>query len=216
MTSQKKALIAWGGWAGHDPEACAAVVHALLRDEGFDTTVAEGPSAFDRDDLDLFDLIVPNCTMMEVEKDIVARLVAAIGSGVGLGGFHGGMCDAFRTHTAWQFACGGQFVAHPGDMIDYTVQITRPDDPIVAGIGDFKVHSEQYYMHVDPRVEVLATTTFDGTHVPWTRGTVMPQVWKTTYGSGRVFYSAFGHSAAELALPHQREILRRGLIWASR
>lgn len=211
-----KALIVWGGWPGHDPEACAASVDRLLRDEGFDTTIAQGEAGFDRDDLPAFDLIVPNCTMMEIDKAILSRVIAAIEGGTGLGGFHGGMGDAFRTHTAWQFVCGGQFVAHPGNFIDYRVRITAPDDPVVAGIDDFDVRSEQYFMHVAPNVEVLATTTFDGTHAPWTRGTVMPQVWKTRYGAGRVFYSAFGHSAAELDLHPQREILRRGLLWAAR
>ena len=134
-------------------------------------------------------LIVPIYTMSKIEKDELANLTRAVESGVGLGGYHGGMCDAFREATDYQFMSGGQWVAHPGNVIDYTVNITRPDDPVMAGIGDFPYRSEQYYMHVDPSNEVLATTTFAGEHAPWIDGVVMPVVWKRHHGKGRVFYS---------------------------
>ena len=116
----------------------------------------------------------------------------------------------------YQFMCGGQWVAHPGNIIDYRVNITRPDDPIMAGIKDFPYRSEQYYMHVDPSNEVLATTTFSGEYAPWTKGVVMPVVWKRRHGKGRVFYSALGHVTKEFEVPEMKTILKRGLIWAAR
>ena len=161
-------------------------------------------------------LIVPICSMAKIEKDEVANLTAAIKGGVGLGGYHGGMCDAFRDSPDYQFMTGGQWVAHPGNTIDYRVTITRPDDPVMAGIEDFPYRSEQYYMHVDPGNEVLATTTFSGEHAPWIDGVVMPVVWKRRYGKGRVFYSSLGHLPKEFEVPEMRTILRRGLLWAAR
>jgi len=100
-------------------------------------------------------------------------------------------------------------------MIDYRVNITDRSDPITEGIDDFDYHSEQYYMHVDPANEVLATTTFSGEHAAWIEGVVMPVVWKRRHGSGRVFYSALGHTADEFAVPEMRRITRRGLNWAA-
>ena len=107
-------------------------------------------------------------------------------------------------------------MAHPGNIIDYTVEITKPDDPIVQGIKDFPYHSEQYYMHVDPANEVLATTTFSGEHAPWIKGVVMPVAWKRQYGKGRVFYSSLGHQAKEFEVPEMATMLRRGVNWAAR
>ena len=107
-------------------------------------------------------------------------------------------------------------MAHPGDIIDYSVQITRRDDPIMAGLDDFAIRSEQYYMHVDPSNEVLATTTFSGEYADWIAGTVMPVVWKRRWDQGRVFYCSLGHTVADFAVPEAREIVRRGLLWASR
>jgi hypothetical protein len=96
------------------------------------------------------------------------------------------------------------------------VSILRRDDPIMKGIEDFDYRSEQYYMHVDPSNEVLATTTFSGKHASWIEGVVMPVVWKRLHGKGRVFYSALGHVASEFDVPQMRTILQRGMVWAAR
>jgi type 1 glutamine amidotransferase len=209
------ALIVWGGWSGHEPEQCAAIVAGMLKDEGFDVRIETSTRAFADPDLAKLNLIVPIYTMSKIEKDEVANLSQAVRGGVGLAGFHGGMGDAFREAVEYQFMCGGQWVAHPGNIIDYRVDITRPDDPIMEGIDDFDYRSEQYYMHVDPSNEVLATTTFSGEHAPWIQGVVMPVVWKRRHGLGRVFYSSLGHVAKEFDVPQMRTILRRGMVWAA-
>jgi type 1 glutamine amidotransferase len=111
---------------------------------------------------------------------------------------------------------GGQWVAHPGNIIDYRVNITDRNDPVMAGLDDFNMHSEQYYMHVDPSNQVLATTTFNGERCAWIDGVVMPVVWKRRWGAGRVFYSSLGHVAADFNVPEACEITRRGFLWAAR
>ena len=212
----RKALIVWGGWEGHEPEQCANIIRGMLEEDGFSVELSHTTKAFADPAIRDLSLIVPIYTMSKIEKDEVANLAKAVEGGVGLAGYHGGMCDAFREAVDYQFMCGGQWVAHPGNIIDYTVTITKPEDPIVAGIGDFPYRSEQYYMHVDPSNEVLATTTFGGEHAAWIKGVVMPVVWKRHHGKGRVFYSSLGHVASEFAVPQMRTILKRGLLWAAR
>ena len=212
----KKALIVWGGWEGHTPEAGAAIVGQMLRDADFAVELSNSTSAFANPAIHELDLIVPIITQSTAKEDEISNLVAAIESGVGLAGYHGGMGDSFRDVVDYQFMVGGQWVAHPGDIIDYKVNIIAKNDPITVGIEDFAYHSEQYYMHVDPANEVLATTTFSGEHAPWTKGTVMPVVWKRHHGAGRVFYSALGHTADEFSVPQMHTILQRGLLWAAR
>jgi len=211
-----KALIIWGGWSGHEPKPCADVVEHLLQAEGFSVQVEEGTGVLASQNLNDLSLIVPIMTMSKLAAEEGAALFRAVKGGVGLAGFHGGMGDAFRGNCEYNYMVGGQFICHPGGHIDYTVTITRPEDPIVAEISDFAYHSEQYYMHVDPSNEVLATTTFTGEHDFWIEGTVMPVVWKRHYGKGRVFYSALGHDAKEFEHPQMREIVRRGMLWAAR
>jgi len=212
----KEALIVWGGWSGHEPEQCARIIEGMLQEEGFKVYLENTTEAFADPSIAELSLIVPIFTMSKIEKEEVVNLSNAVKSGVGLAGYHGGMCDAFREAVEYQFMCGGQWVAHPGNIIDYRVNITRPDDPVMQELSDFDYRSEQYYMHVDPSNEVLATTTFSGEHAPWIEGVVMPVVWKRRHGKGRVFYSSLGHVAREFEVPEMRTILRRGMLWAAR
>lgn len=213
----KSALFVAGGWEGHEPVACAELFASLLEADGFATEIVDTLDVYlDRNLLAAQSLIVPVWTMSTITREQCAGLQEAIASGVGLGGWHGGMADSFRESVDYQFMVGGQWVAHPGNVIDYTVNITRPDDPIMAGIGDFQMQSEQYYLHVDPSNEVLATTTFSGDHVPWIAGTVMPVAWRRRWGAGRVFYASVGHVRSDFEVPEAREMVRRGLLWAAR
>jgi hypothetical protein len=100
-------------------------------------------------------------------------------------------------------------------MVDYEVNVVDHDDPITAGVPDFRMTSEQYYMQVDPSNKVLATTTFSGEHYPWIEGCVMPAVWKKMYGKGRVFYCSMGHVASDFATPELLRIVTRGMLWAA-
>lgn len=212
----KKAMLVWGGWDGHEPDQCARVAADMLRSEGFDVQIADTLDVYkDEAAMAACALIVPCWTMGTIEPEQEKALLDAVTNGKGIAGWHGGMCDAFRNNPAYQWMTGGQWVAHPGGIIKYEVNITRPGDPIVAGLSDFNMESEQYYMHVDPSNEVLATTTFSGEHASWIEGCVMPVVWKRRFGAGRVFYSSLGHTAKDFEVPEAREILRRGMLWAS-
>lgn len=207
------ALIVHGGWEGHQPAAFAELCAAMLREEGMTVTLADSLDALG-DDLARLSLIVPIWTMGTVAPERLTALLDAVAGGVGIAGFHGGMGDAFREATDYQFMVGGQFVAHPDGIKDYVVNIV--EDPLTEGLRDFRVRSEQYYMHVDPSNHVLATTTFAPQTAPWVTGTVMPVAWTRRWGAGRVFYSSLGHAPEELDVPEARELLRRGMAWAAR
>lgn len=213
----KKALMVWGGWDGHEPKQCVDIFAPILQKEGFEVEVRDTLDAYlDPAAMANKDLIVQAWTMGQITREQLKGLTDAVASGVGFAGWHGGMGDSFRESTDYQFIVGGQWVAHPGGVIDYTVQITDHMDPITAGLKDFAMHSEQYYMHVDPNNEVLATTTFADTYHPWISGTVMPVVWKRQWDKGRVFYTSLGHVSADFNVPEAREIVRRGMLWAAR
>jgi uncharacterized protein len=213
----KSALIVWGGWAGHQPESSARLFASILQEEGYEVELSDTLDAYlNTEKLQSLSLIVPTWTMGTIKPEQERGLLDAVRSGVGVAGWHGTMGDSFRNNTEYQFMVGGQWVAHPGNIIDYEVNITDHDDPVTAGLSDFAMHSEQYYMHVDPSNKVLATTTFSGVHAPWIEGTVMPVVWKRMYGQGRVFYSSLGHVTADFDVYEAREIVRRGMLWASR
>ncbi len=213
----KSALLVWGGWDGHEPKQCVDIFAPWLREQGYEVEVSDTLDAYlDVEKLKSLSLIVPVWTMGTITREQERGLLEAVASGVGLAGWHGGMCDSFRNNTEYQFMTGGQWVSHPDGICDYTVNIIKPADPIVAGLKDFAMHSEQYYMHVDPSNEVLATTTFNSAKYPWVKNVVMPVVWKRQWNQGRVFYSSLGHVAKDFEVPEARTIMQRGMLWASR
>ena len=216
----RKALIVWGGWDGHQPKEVAAIFERVLKADGFEVDVRDKLDVFaDAQTLGALDLIVPVWTAGQLtpeQQNIVCKTVRE--QGVGVAGCHGGMCDAFRNACEWQFMTGGQWVAHPGnDGVRYTVNIRERKHPVTEGINDFEVSSEQYYMHVDPGIKVLASTHFpvaDGPHVP--NGPVeMPVLWTKMYGKGRIFYSSLGHQADVVEAEPHLTIMRRGFAWAA-
>lgn len=213
-----RALITWGGWDGHEPDKVAEIFRRLLVDAGIEVEVTDSLDAFDdAEHLRGLDLIVPVWTMSKLTKEAAVNVSEAVARGTGLAGCHGGMCDAFRENVLWQFVTGANWVAHPGgDGVRYRVEIVS-DDPLVAGIDDFEVATEQYYLHTDPANRVLATTRFPT--VDWyhsVNGEVaMPVVWTRGWGHGRVYYNALGHKANVIETGPAHEMLRRGLLWAA-
>ncbi|KQN98888.1 ThuA domain-containing protein [Paenibacillus sp. Leaf72] len=217
--SKPKALIVWGGWDGHQPKEVAAIFEAVLAGEGFEVEVSDTLEAFeDGEKLKALDLIVPVWTMGKITGDQLKNVSEAVQSGVGLAGCHGGMCDSFRESVEWQFMTGGQWVSHPGnDGVEYVVNVTNTSSLLTDGIEDFTVSSEQYYMHVDPAVEVLATTRFpvaDGPHA-LNKAVDMPVAWTKRWGVGRVYYNSLGHQANIVDIPVVKEMMRRGFNWCA-
>jgi len=213
-----KVLFVWGGWEGHQPKQCVDIFVPIMEKEGYQVEISNTLDSYlDEKKMNSFNLIVPVWTAGTITPEQEKGLLKAVFNGVGIAGWHGGMGDSFRNNTEYQFMVGGQFVAHPGGIVEYEVNIINHEDPITKGIKDFKIVSEQYYMHVDPSNEVLATTTFKGeTGFEWIKGCVMPVVWKRKYGKGKVFYTSLGHIAKDFDIPEVKEIARRGMIWASR
>ncbi len=231
-TTSKHALVVRGGWDGHQPVETTESVIPFLEGNGYAVRVEESNDVYaDAEVMAETDLVVQANTMNTIEKEPLAGLVAAVIAGTGLGGWHGGIADSYRASADYLQLIGGQFAHHAGkepalrtgeqsdNYLPYTVNIVpeRADHPIVAGIGDFDLLTEQYWVLSDAYNDVLATTTvaardFDAWHRPITT----PTVWTREWGAGRVFVCTAGHRLEVLDDPNVRTIVERGLLWASR
>lgn len=212
----KKVLYVYGGWDGHEPVKCRDIFVPWLKAEGAEVFVFDNLDCYtDEAVMGSVDLIIQHWTQGTITGPQEGALLNAVKRGVGLAGWHGGTGDSFRNNVEFQYMIGGQWVAHPGNVISYTVNITNKKDPVTKGLKDFKMQSEQYYMHIDPNVKVLATTTFTGDTNPWIDGAIIPVVWKKAYGKGRVFYSSLGHVAKDFDVPESLEIMKRGIRWSA-
>lgn len=207
-----------GGWEGHSPVAITDLFLPFLKEHGFTVETSERLDVYtDAELLAASDLIVQCWTMGEITPDQSSGLVRAVEAGSGFAGWHGGILDAFRGDVDHTLLTGGQFLMHPPGFLDHAVRLVpeRAGHPVIAGLTDFRVHTEQYWVATDPAIDVLATTTFpagDGRDHP----VVMPAVWTRTRGAGRVFVSSIGHKADDFDVPEVRTLTERGLLWAAR
>ncbi|WP_327288312.1 ThuA domain-containing protein [Streptomyces sp. NBC_01198] len=212
----RKALVVRGGWPGHAPVEITDLFLPFLKDQGFTVEVSDTLDVYaDAERLAATDLIVQCWTMGEITGEQSRGLADAVRAGTGFAGWHGGIIDSFRGDVDYVRLTGGQFLMHPPGFVDYTVGLGPVEHPITAGLADFAVHTEHYWVATDPANEVLAASVFPaGGDRP--QDVVMPQVWTRAYGAGRVFVSAIGHKADDFDVPEVRAITERGLLWASR
>ncbi len=213
----KKVLMVYGGWDGHQPKVFNNRVEAWLKKEGAKIVISDSLGIYtNKEVMSQIDLIIQYWTMGKISTEQEKGLLDAVKNGTGIAGCHGGLGDSFRNNTEYQYMIGGQWVAHPGGKIDYNVTITNTSDPITDGIDDFEIkNTEQYYMHIDPNSQVLATTTFSDKYNSWIKGAVMPVSWKKYYGKGRVFYLSIGHDPKDFDEPSAWKLLSKGVRWAS-
>jgi type 1 glutamine amidotransferase len=218
----KKVLFLYGGFPGHQPYEVAKWARRLMGELDYEVEEIQDPHLLERD-LSGYDLIVLGWTQSLTTEDLSdraeQRLWEAARAGTGFAGWHG-MVASFRSSLPYSFLIGADFVEHPGGeavRVPYEVRIVDRDHPVTQGVDDFSVASEQYYLHVDPAIHVLATTTFDGEpDVPWLAGVEMPAVYVKQFGAGRVFFAAGGHELEEMERPEMTRLVRQGMEWAAR
>lgn len=230
--TRRRALVVRGGWEGHRPVEATDMFVPFLEAEGFDVRVEDSNDVYaDSAEMDRTDLIVQCVTMSEISPEALSGLRRAVERGTGLAGWHGGIADSYRNSSDYLQLIGGQFATHPGKHPDdrdgdetdnflcYTVDLTDQgrEHEIMAGLEDFTLRTEQYWVLTDDLNDVLATTTHPARpYHPWHRPITTPAVWTRLWGEGRVFVATPGHSLQVLRDTSVRTIIERGMLWASR
>ncbi|MGA8454798.1 MAG: ThuA domain-containing protein [Streptosporangiaceae bacterium] len=192
----------------------------VLSESGFEVTLSDSLDSYlDGAQLAATDLVVQCWTMGTMSSQQADGLSHAVRSGTGFAGWHGGIVDAFRGEPLYSLVTGGQFVYHPRGFVRYQVRpvADRADHPVLAGVEAFTLTTEQYYVHVDPGIDVLAVTDFVADPAyPDLAGVVMPVTWTRRWGRGRVFVTTIGHSVSDLEVPQVDAMIRAGMAWAAR
>jgi uncharacterized protein len=231
MTS-RTVLIVRGGWEGHQPVRATELFIPFLERNGYAVHVEESTGVYgDASVMAGMDLVVQCVTMSEIKADELSGLAAAVSAGTGFTGWHGGIVDSFRASSDYLHLVGGQFATHPGkepcqrlgvaedNFLPYTVNVTPlgREHPITAGIEDFDLETEQYWVLHDDLIDVLATTTHPTRpwH-PWHRPVTSPAIWTRRWGAGRIVVTTPGHSLDALEHPSVRTVIEKGMLWATR
>ncbi len=217
----RRALVVRGGWDGHDPVGATERFIPTLREAGFVVDVAEELTVYDdAERISSADLIVHCWSMGALTDAQEENLVAAVRAGTGFAGWHGGIIGTNVSNAAYLRMVGGRFLFHPKGFVDYAVTIDpapATDGEITAGLGDFTVHTEQYWILSDSHNTVLASAVFAPTpDSEWTEPVRMPVTWTRRWGAGRVFVCTLGHQVADFDVPETAAMIDRGLLWAAR
>ena len=227
-----KALVVRGGWEGHQPVKATELFLPFLAQQGFDVRIEESPAVYAATaDMAEIDLIVQCVSMSEITREEVSGLRAAVAAGAGFTGWHGGIADSYRASADYLQLVGGQFASHPSkepavcageaedNFLPYEVTLTElgREHPITAGLDDFALETEQYWVLHDDLIDVLATTTHPvRPWHPWHRPITSPAIWTRLWGDGRIVVTTPGHSLDVLEHPSVRTVIERGMLWATR
>lgn len=206
--NRKKAIVIYGVGEDHHPKEVGDILIKLLKEKHFEVQSSNTlESLLDTANLKQLDLIILVWTRGNITQQQLNNLLNTIKAGTGFVGIHASI-GAFRSEIRYHEMIGGQFLSHPGGTnVAYRVYITDKLHPVIKGIEDFTVTTEKYYMLIDPAIHIVAATCFGAV--------TMPVVWTKSYGKGRVFYNALGHSTDIVTMPQVLDILRRGMVWAA-
>ena len=132
------------------------------------------------------------------------------------------------TSKAFREVMGNQFLGHP-QLRPFRVRPTENKHPITEGITEFWVDDEQHFVAYegDSKHVILEAENMDG--LSWSES---PKVYEATveippgnygtksvsgyaydYGSGRVVYTAVGHTFHALWNPQYYEVQKRSVKW---
>jgi uncharacterized protein len=127
---------------------------------------------------------------------------------------------------------GSRFITHP-PYTHFSVSVTRPDDPLLAGIGPFELDDELYVIEHSDDIEVLLETRWGGEALGGRQIEEgrRPLMYRRQVGQGAVLYLALGHCNRPFDgppgrpeqpdrrgpwdLPVYKELIRRGVAWAA-
>jgi type 1 glutamine amidotransferase len=160
-----------------------------------------------------------------VDPEIRAGLSRFVREGGGLAGYHG-TSHASMDWPEFREILGAVEGAHREPTEMATVKIDDPASPLVAAFGGKSfVHQDEFYRFVEPplsreKVHVLMSMDVEKTDLNQGRGCVRPCVrpdadyalsWIHTYGKGRVFFTALGHTPAFFTEANLNEFFFAGL-----
>lgn len=227
----KLCLVVRGGWEGHDPVGTTDYFLPALERQGFSLDIEDTPEIYaDARAMERYDLVLQCVTLGSATVDEINGLRNAVAAGTGLVGWHGGLIDSFRNSPDYLQLTGAQFAAHPHEpqdrghldrepYRDYTVRFTEAaaSHPITAGLADFDIRTEQYWVLTDMLNRVLATCDLeplDGDE--WDQTLTMPVAWTRQWGKGRIFTTTLGHTLETLKQEPIETMIERGMGWAAR
>ena len=223
------ANIGYGGTNGGHRSIPAAnmAIELFAKTGAYEPVFSNDLENFKYDRLKKFDAVFLNNTVGQifVDPEIRTGLSRFVREGGGLAGYHG-TSHASMDWPEFAQMLGAVEGAHREPTEMATVKIDDPASPLVAAFGGKSfVHQDEFYRFVEgplsrDKVHVLMSMDVEKTDLNQGRGCLRPCVrpdadyalsWIHTYGKGRVFFTALGHTPAFFASPNLSDFFFRGI-----
>ena len=221
-----KLLVVSGG--RHPYEESTPVLEGFLKGAGHDVTVTGDPSVLaDSGAMGGYDALVFNTlragdtTLSDAEQNGMKDFISG-GKGficVHISGVVPETWQEYLEITGGGWVMGTSY--HP-PYGNYTVNVTQPGHPGVAGVSDFDTDDELYMGidYQDGNDVYMTGTSEDGTW-PWggkdtfMAGGTFPLGWTRSYGDGKVFVTLLGHDGKSQESSEFQKIVLNGVDWAT-
>ena len=108
---------------------------------------------------------------------------------------------------------GGAYIGHP-PLRPFRVRASQNQHPITQGMADFVVNDEQHYVEYDKdkKYVLMEAENIDGLTYE-NHGSKSISGWAYDFGSGRVVFTAVGHTIHAMWNPQYLEIQKRAVRW---
>ncbi|EMI54237.1 PVC-type heme-binding CxxCH protein [Rhodopirellula sallentina] len=196
------------GDAGHhQPKARFDELHPLLSRRGIDLTYTADITDLNATTLKQYDALVVYANIDNIGQPQANALLEYVANGGGFVPLH---CASycFRNSPEVVALIGAQFQRHGTGV--FRTKIAQPEHELMQGFDGFESWDETYvhHLHNDTNRTILEYRTDAEGREPWT--------WVRTHGTGRVFYTAWGHDSRTWTHPGFVNLVERGIRWAAR
>jgi type 1 glutamine amidotransferase len=188
----KKHILYIGGGDYHDDLRKASILRKLLEIEhNYFVTYTEDYGVFVHS-LSDYDLILINTKINNLTEPQYKALLSAVKKGMPVLGIHAASASFRNTSKAerseFYKMIGAKFDHHP-KMHEFTVHLEKNNSLLDVSYAGYDVFDElYYYANYEPENQVLLWSSHNKEK--------SPMAWVKTYGKGKVFYTALGHSPA--------------------
>ena len=204
-----KKILYIGGGDFHDDLRKASILRKLLEIEnGYFVTYTEDYDVFERG-VDSYDLLLINTKINKLTDTQYDGLLAAVRNGKPVLGIHA-VTASFRNSGSkdrpeFYKMIGAKFDHHP-KMHEFTIHLKEGNKILNENFANYAVLDElYYYSQYQEGNKVLLTASYEEE--------TSPMAWVKTYGKGKVFYTALGHSPAVTSDSNFQKLILFAVDW---
>ncbi|MGD9856858.1 MAG: PVC-type heme-binding CxxCH protein, partial [Planctomycetaceae bacterium] len=202
-------LLFLGDNALHRPADRAAQLVPVLERRGIRVQYTDNPAVLAAETLAPFDGLILYANIASLTPEQESALLEYIAAGHGFIALHCATA-CFPSSDKFVELVGAQFQKHGAEVFRTEIAETAP--PILDGYGGFSSWDETYVHHRHHNDRTVLEYRRQGMQAegndrePWT--------WVRTHGTGRVFYTAWGHDHRTWGHPGFHNLVERGIRWA--